>query len=164
MKKIFFYLLTISITAIIVLISCKKERSCEECKEKNKPPIAIAGPDQVITLPTDSVSLDGNSSSDPDGTISNWLWTKISGPASLIINNLSASNSVVKNLTKGVYQFELKVTDEDGLVAKDTLHIIVNDTFSPNRPPVVHVGADQTIILPTLSITVDGSGLLAERS
>jgi len=32
----------------------------------NKFPIANAGPDQVITLPTDSVSLDGTSSSDPD--------------------------------------------------------------------------------------------------
>ena len=45
-------------------------------------PTAIAGPDQVITLPTDSISLDGSASSDPDGTISEWLWTKIEGPAS----------------------------------------------------------------------------------
>ena len=52
----------------------------------NKPPTAIAGPDQVITLPTDSISLDGRASSDPDGTISEWLWTKISGPASFVIS------------------------------------------------------------------------------
>lgn len=51
----------------------------------NKPPIAVAGPDQVITLPTDSVLLDGRTSSDPDGTISNYLWTKISGPSSFNI-------------------------------------------------------------------------------
>ncbi|HET6766136.1 MAG TPA: hypothetical protein VFH08_02015 [Chitinophagaceae bacterium] len=31
---------------------------------------AIAGPDQVITLPADSVLLDGSSSNDPDGRIS----------------------------------------------------------------------------------------------
>jgi hypothetical protein len=49
---------------------------------QNKPPTAVAGPDQVITLPTDSVSLDGMTSNDPDGTISEWLWKKISGPAS----------------------------------------------------------------------------------
>ena len=70
------------LTGALFFISCKKEISCESCNDKNKPPISIAGPDQVITLPTDSVSLDGSSSSDPDGKISEWLWTKISGPAS----------------------------------------------------------------------------------
>ena len=65
--------------------SCKKELSCEGCRDDNKPPIAIAGPDQVISLPTDSVLLDGKNSSDPDGTINEWLWTKISGPASFTI-------------------------------------------------------------------------------
>ena len=81
MKKIFLLLiLLVSVTAIFY--SCKKEKSCEGCKENNKPPIAIAGPDQVITLPTDSISLDGSASNDPDGTISEWLWKKIEGPAS----------------------------------------------------------------------------------
>src|SRR6266511_46081 len=68
---------------IIIFISCTKEKFCEECRDGNKPPTAIAGPDQVITLPTDSISLDGSSSSDPDGKISEWLRIKISGPASL---------------------------------------------------------------------------------
>jgi len=34
--------------------SCKKELSYDACIEGNKPPIASAGPDHVITLPTDS--------------------------------------------------------------------------------------------------------------
>ena len=42
----------------IGLHSCKKETSCEGCKENNKLPIAIAGPDQIITLPTDNVLLE----------------------------------------------------------------------------------------------------------
>ena len=82
--KFVVFILSIS---LFIFISCKKETSCEGCKG-NKPPIAIAGPDQVITLPTDSVLLDGRSSSDPDGTISVWLWTKISGPASLYYQKL----------------------------------------------------------------------------
>ena len=94
---------------------------------KNKPPIAIAGPDQVITLPTDSVSLDGSASSDPDGKISEWLWTKISGPASFNIIKPSDSTTKVKTLVAGTYQFELKVTDNGGLSAKDTVQVIVND-------------------------------------
>ena len=84
MKKIFLSFFIPSIIAGGICISCKKEISCEGCNENNKPPIAVAGPDQVITLPTDSISLDGSASNDPDGMISDpiaigWFWTKIPG-------------------------------------------------------------------------------------
>src|SRR4249919_3421961 len=109
------------------MISCKKETSCEGCATKNnKPPIAVAGPDRVITLPTDSVLLDGSSSSDPDGKISEWLWTKISGPASFNIIKPTDSLTKVRSLVVGTYLFELKVTDNGGLSAKDTIRIIVD--------------------------------------
>lgn len=76
-------LITVAILmALIVLISCKKEYSGVGCADNNNPRIAVAGPDQVITLPADSVLLDGKQSSDPDGIIRSFLWTKISGPAS----------------------------------------------------------------------------------
>jgi hypothetical protein len=72
----------------------KKKRSCENCINGNQPPIANAGPDRAITLPTDSISLDGNASKDPDGKISEWLWTKISGPASF--NIIKPTDSITK--------------------------------------------------------------------
>jgi N-acetylneuraminic acid mutarotase len=151
----------ILLTGIVFYISCKKEYSCEGCATNptgttNKPPIAVAGPDQVITLPADSVSLDGSNSSDPDGTISGWLWTKISGPASFNIINSSATGTVVKNLTAGVYKFELKVKDNGGLSAKDTVQIIVDDP-AVNQPPVANAGSDQTITLPVNAVNLDGS-------
>ena len=95
----------ILLVAVAIHISCKKETSCEGCAEKNKPPIAVAGPDQAITLPIDSVSLDSRSSSDPDGSISNYLWTKISGPVSSKILKPSDSISKLKSLIAGTYQF-----------------------------------------------------------
>ena len=118
---------------ILLFVSCKKEESCEGCREGNKPPIAIAGPDQVITLPTDSVSLNGNASSDPDGKISVWLWTKISGPAFFSIIKPSDSISKVKALIAGTYQFELKVTDAGGLSARDTVlvNVLTTSTVFP---------------------------------
>ncbi len=158
MKKIFLPSLILLITGTGIFFSCKKELSCEGCKENNKPPIAIAGPDQVITLPTDSVLLDGRSSSDPDGTISEWLWKKISGPASFNIIKPSDSITKVKALVVGVYQFELKVTDNGGLSAKDTVQVIINDPSILNRPPVANAGTDQTITLPANTITLNGSG------
>jgi hypothetical protein len=153
-----FFFAAIIIVVMKVNLSCKKETSCESCKENNKPPIAIAGPDQVITLPTDSVSLDGRSSSDPDGTISNWLWTKISGPASFNISNSLSPNTSVKNLAKGVYLFELKVSDNSGLSDRDTMQVFVNDPLQPNRPPVANTGPDQTIILPANTAILNGTG------
>src|SRR5574339_152542 len=101
MKKISFFLV-LSTLVIAIFFSCKKERSCEGCKG-NESPIAIAGPEQVITLPTDSISLDGSSSNDPDGTISSWLWKKIEGPASFTIINPAVSKTRVKNLAAGTY-------------------------------------------------------------
>jgi|SRR5687767_282802 len=108
-KSLLRHIVCILFTGIIFL-SCKKVRSCEGCKEGNKPPIAVAGPDQVITLPADIVSLDGNCSWGPDGTIINWFWTKISGPASFNIILPSKAASVVKNLVADSYPFELRVT------------------------------------------------------
>ena len=65
------------------LFSCKKERSCENCKEYNKMPVAFAGRDTTIVLPVDSVILDGRNSYDADGSITKYLWTNIAGNARL---------------------------------------------------------------------------------
>jgi len=127
-----------------ILNSCKKETSCENCRSlngTNKPPTANAGLDQVITLPTDSVLLDGRTSSDPDGIISEWLWTKISGPASFNIIKSTDSLTKVKALVSGTYLFELKVTDNNGLSAKDTMQVFVNAmmmTSSCDNRPIIN--------------------------
>ena len=145
-------------TAIVSLDSCTKEFSCEGCRELNKPPVASAGPNQFVTPATDSASLDGSGSGDPDGTITTWLWTKISGPSSSIINSPSSSATIVKNLVTGNYQFELKVTDNGGLSATDTVMVTVDAIPSSDHAPVANAGADLVITLPANTITLDGSG------
>jgi hypothetical protein len=134
MKYSFVIMIAVLVSPILITIACKKETSCEGCKENNKPPIAIAGPDQVITLPADSVLLDGKHSSDPDGIISSYLWTKISGPASFNIIKPSDSITKVKALVAGTYLFELKVTDNGGLSAKDTMEVTVNNALQTSCP------------------------------
>ena len=52
----------------------------------NIPPTANAGQNQVITLPTNYVTLSG-SGTDADGNIVGYLWTKISGPTAGTITN-----------------------------------------------------------------------------
>ena len=151
------FILIVFVLLVLVNVSCKKERSCEGCKENNKLPIAMAGPDQVITLPADSILLDGRNSSDPDGTISNWLWKKISGPASFNIIRQTDSMTKVKALTVGSYQFELKITDNGGLSARDTMRVIVDSAIITNHPPIANAGPDQTITLPANTTSLDGS-------
>lgn len=122
-----------SLVAIILLVvtqinfSCKKDISCKGCysNSPDKSPIAIAGSDQQITSPADSLLLDGSASYDSDGKIIAWLWTKISGPSGLTIITSTSSKTIVKNLTPGIYQFELKVTDTEGLSSKDTMQLTV---------------------------------------
>jgi hypothetical protein len=49
----------------------------------NLAPLVNAGPDKLITLPINTITLNG-SGSDPDGTISSYAWAKLSGPAGII--------------------------------------------------------------------------------
>ncbi len=121
----------------------------------NQPPTANAGLDQNITLPTSSTSLNG-SGTDPDGTITAYLWRKISGPANGTISNTISATSSATGLVQGVYKFELKVTDNSGATDVDTMQVTVN--VASNLPPTANAGLDQNITLPTSSTSLNGSG------
>ena len=138
------------------LSSCQKEVSCEGCFGDDVPPIANAGKDQFIVLPKDSVLLDGSASKDPDGSIVSYTWKYISGPSTYIISTPSVNKTIVKRLDTGTYRFELTVTDNDGLSAKDTVDVTV-DKIAVNHPPVAIAGPDTALVLPVNSKLLDGS-------
>jgi Bacterial Ig domain len=124
----------------------------------NQPPAANAGSDQTITLPANSVTLDG-SGNDPDRTITAYQWTKVTGPAQGTITNTTSAQTSATSLVQGTYQFELRVTDNNGAFGRDTVSITVNAAPPPpNQVPVANAGADQTITLPANSVTLDGNG------
>lgn len=127
MKPILKFAAFVLLAALFFHLSCKKEFSCENCGETNKLPIAYAGKDTTIVLPTDSVILDGGASSDPDGKIVSYKWTKIDGPSSSGILKADLSKTLVGTLSMGVYEFELMVKDNGGLSAKDTVQVIVKE-------------------------------------
>ncbi|RYY53916.1 MAG: T9SS type A sorting domain-containing protein [Chitinophagaceae bacterium] len=120
----------------------------------NVAPVADAGPDQVITLPTNSVTLIG-SGTDTDGTVITYRWTKIAGPAATIVS-ASSSATIVRNLVEGTYRFRLLVTDDDAASGADTVTVIVNT--EPNTAPVAIAGDDIEIVLPANSVILTGSG------
>lgn len=121
----------------------------------NKAPQANAGGDQTITLPANSVTLNG-SGTDSDGSIASYAWTKVSGPAGGTISTPAAKTTTITALQQGSYIFRLTVTDNSGATASDELTITVN--AAPNQTPTANAGGDQVITLPANSITVSGTG------
>lgn len=119
----------------------------------NQAPVARAGADQSITLPANSVTLNGTSSTD-DHTIISYLWTKLTGTGG-VISTPNASTTTFTGLTAGVYTVELRVVDDSSAVGRDTIQITVNSL--PNQPPVAKAGADQSITLPVNSVSLNGT-------
>lgn len=129
----------------------------------NQSPIANAGAPQTVTLPANSVTLTGTGS-DPDGSISAYAWTKISGPSQFNIASPSQAQTVISNLVQGSYQFQLRVTDNAGATGTSNVTITVNPATAANQPPVANAGADRVITLPVNSVNLSGSGTDADGS
>ena len=119
----------------------------------NQPPVANAGADQTITLPINNVVLNG-SANDPDGTITTYTWSKISGPNAGTIATANAVTTNVTGLTQGVYRFRLQVTDNSGATADAIVQVTVNPAV--NQPPVANAGDHQVLRLPVNYTQLDG--------
>ncbi len=120
----------------------------------NNPPIANAGPGINGTVNT-MINLNGNGSSDPDGSISSYAWTQQSGPG-VSINNANQAIANFTPTTAGTYVFRLTVTDNKGATASDQVSATIT---SVNTPPVAEAGSNINGAVNT-SITLDGSNSL----
>ncbi|HEY6502954.1 MAG TPA: heparin lyase I family protein, partial [Chitinophagaceae bacterium] len=126
----------------------------------NQPPVARAGNDIVMTLPSNSTTLNGNTSTDADGTIVSYAWSRISGPTTFTFTSAGSAATGLNNLVQGTYVFRLTVTDDDGASSTDDITVTVN--AAANQAPVANAGPDRTITLPVNSTTLSGSGTDAD--
>lgn len=116
-------------------------------------PVANAGEDKGISLPTNSIILNGSGISATG--ITAYKWTKKSGGAATLTNDETASLTVT-DLVEGTYVFQLQVTDADGFDFDE-----VTVTVSPeaaNQNPTANAGSDREITLPISSIVLTGIG------
>lgn len=90
----------------------------------NKPPVAILTGPASVTLPADTLQLDGSGSTDPDGLIDTYNIMQVSGPPAVLIQ--SGARATVYATAAGSYTFRLTVVDNAGASNSIQTTITVN--------------------------------------
>ncbi|SMC00662.1 PKD domain containing protein [Hymenobacter roseosalivarius DSM 11622] len=130
--EIYSYRISLTVTDALGLATKKEVTLYPDCSSMpNQLPTADAGTDKTIT--TSLITLNGQGS-DPDGTISSYGWTKISGKAATL-SGAATQNLTVSGLVAGSYTFRLTVVDNGGASAFDDVNVTVNP--APAGPQIV---------------------------
>lgn len=120
----------------------------------NSSPEANAGPDQSVHV-GDIVTLDGSSSSDPDGDYPlTYAWAVVCQPGCAVaLSDPNLVNPTFSANCFGNYRIQLSVTDSEGIPSEPD-EVIVS-TF--NTAPVADAGPDQAIIEIGTTVQLDGT-------
>lgn len=120
----------------------------------NQLPVARTSDNRVIPLSWNYMpTVWGNTSTDADGYITSYKWTKISGPSSYLIETPYSSKTRISRLVAGTYVFRLTVTDNKGGVDTDDVTITMTtsetttSTTSGNQAPIARTSNNKTIPL-----------------
>src|SRR5262249_27106723 len=98
----------------------------------NNPPSVVAGPDQTITLPTNTVSLNGSSSDDgvPAGRSMSYGWGGVRGRGTVAFSDPTALSTNAQFSAVGQYVVRLVVSDTQ-LFGYDDTTIMVTSSGAP---------------------------------
>ena len=121
----------------------------------NQPPAVNAGANQTITLPTNSVILNGSVFDDglPTGSTLAILWSQVSGPAAAAFSQPNQAITSVTFSTAGTYVLQLSANDSQ-LSTNAIVTVTVN---TPDQPPVVTASvASGASLFPHQSIQING--------
>jgi len=113
------------------------------------PPVAGLTASPASPLTGEETTLDGSSSSDPDGDpIARYEWD-LDGDGEYEVDGGPAATTATQWASPGTRTVGLRVTDADGATATDTLDVVVR-----NRPPVPSF-THPTPVLTGVAITLD---------
>ena len=113
----------------------------------NLAPIARAGADRTIPLSWNYMpTVNGTTSTDQDGWIKSFKWTKISGPSSYWFSSSTSGQTKINGLVAGTYVFRLTVSDNKGVTSYDDVKITMTpSTTASTGAPIAKAGPDQSI-------------------
>ncbi|XP_044282475.1 dyslexia-associated protein KIAA0319 homolog [Varanus komodoensis] len=120
------------------------------------PPVANAGPDQEISMPRNSITLNGNQSNDDHEIISyEWSLSPKSKGKVVAMQGVRSPYLQLSSMQEGDYTFQLTVTDsaEQQSTAEVTVVVLPEE----NSPPRAVVGPDKVLTYPVRSTVLDGS-------
>lgn len=100
----------------------------------NVPPYVYAGVDKKILVRSEPFHITGEYF-DPDGTITNVLWTQTSGTA-LTLENTNSKTLKITGLVAGTFEFQLQVTDNSGVQRGDQVVLQVFNSVPANTRAV----------------------------
>lgn len=170
MKKIPFNTAFVGLIILLTLMSCKKEtppnysnmylpnsNSIGTGTQSSNTALSIsAGQDMWLILPVNYFTVEGGASGNQSGIV-NYAWRKISGPASCSILSSGSQFYLLagkqyllpktnfSDLEKGIYKFELTLSNQNSLSVKDTITVTVGE-LSAN--PTEKIFNDLTWIFP----------------
>ncbi|OGR05625.1 MAG: hypothetical protein A2511_03300 [Deltaproteobacteria bacterium RIFOXYD12_FULL_50_9] len=129
--------------------------------KNNDPPVALAGPDQVLNAAIQTITLNGAHSFDPDGIIRTFLWEQTAGVPVALPDPTSANISfpAPNPGDDGTsLEFRLTVIDDQGVSAQDSCLVnLVRNYF----PPTADAGSNQRVKGGD-TVILDGSGSVDE--
>jgi YD repeat-containing protein len=91
----------------------------------NQPPVAAMTASPNPAIATQTVTLDGSGSSDPDGTIAKYEWD-LDGNGTYEVNGGTTATRTTSFATAGTYNVGLRVTDNKGKTATTSVPVTVN--------------------------------------
>uniref|UniRef100_A0A668A388 KIAA0319 like n=1 Tax=Myripristis murdjan TaxID=586833 RepID=A0A668A388_9TELE len=125
-------------------------------KAKDYRPVANAGPNQVITLPHNSITLNGSQSTDDHEPLAfEWSLSPESKGKVVEMQGVRTPTLQLSAMQEGDYTFQLTVTDSAG--QQDTAQVTVIVQPENNKPPVADAGPEKELTLPVDRTTLDGS-------
>ena len=99
-------------------------------------PIADAGNNVSVILPTTTATLNGSGSNDPEGQNITYNWEQIYGPSIINFDSQTTASPNILNLVEGVYKCKLTVSDG---TYSDTDEVLVIVSTSGNLSPSISI-------------------------